>query len=80
VVVKEGTYSEAIIANIPTGTSWDAPFALKASPGEAVTLKPVGGVYRGSQNVVYNNVVTSVVGFGINSVKRLREVMRVLLN
>lgn len=41
VVVKEGTYAEAIVSNIPTGTSWDAPFTLTASPGEVVTLKPV---------------------------------------
>jgi Right handed beta helix region len=38
--IRGGTYHEALLNNIPGGTSWSAPVTLTAYPGEAVTLRP----------------------------------------
>ena len=33
VEVAAGTYNEGIIFNLPSGSSWDRPFTLRARPG-----------------------------------------------
>jgi Right handed beta helix region/Protein of unknown function (DUF1565) len=42
--VMSGTYREALIHTIPSGTSWDRPVTVAAYPGHTVTLKPDPGV------------------------------------
>jgi hypothetical protein len=43
--VKNGTYSEALVNNIPGGTSWDDAVTVAAFPGHAAIIKaPVGSV------------------------------------
>jgi len=42
-LVRGGTYAEALLDNIPSGTSWTAPVTIRAYPGEAVMLKPNTG-------------------------------------
>jgi parallel beta-helix repeat protein len=41
--VKSGTYAEALIDNIPGGTSWGAPVTVAAYPGQTVTIRPASG-------------------------------------
>src|SRR5262249_24310848 len=41
--VRAGTYAEALINDIPSGTSWANPVTVAAYPGEAVTLQPAAG-------------------------------------
>ncbi len=43
VLIKAGTYSEALRNNIPSGTSWSAPVTVAAYPGATVTLQPSSG-------------------------------------
>jgi parallel beta-helix repeat protein len=43
VLVKPGTYSEWINNNLPGGTSWTAPFTLKAESAGTVTIQPPSG-------------------------------------
>ena len=42
-LIRGGTYAEALLDNIPSGTSWTAPVTLQAYPGETVTLRPTTG-------------------------------------
>jgi parallel beta-helix repeat protein len=42
VEVAGGTYNETLIFNLPSGTSWDRPFTLRARPGEVVTIRGDG--------------------------------------
>src|SRR5437763_1463353 len=44
VQVAPGTYVETIDNNLPGGTSWDAPFTLKAAAIGTATLQPPMGV------------------------------------
>src|SRR5262245_9960513 len=44
--LRAGTYSEPLINNIPSGSSWSAPVTLAAYSGETVTLKPPAGTDR----------------------------------
>src|SRR6266568_2449772 len=46
VQVAPGTYVEAINNNLPGGTSWSAPFTLKATTIGTVTLQPPPGALR----------------------------------
>lgn len=39
VEVGTGTYTEAINNNLPKGSSWSAPFTLRANPGDTVTMR-----------------------------------------
>jgi parallel beta-helix repeat protein len=41
--IKSGTYPEALLDSIPSGTSWDSPVTVAAAPGQLVTLKPPAG-------------------------------------
>jgi hypothetical protein len=41
--VREGTYRESFIGNIPGGTSWSQRVKIAAFPEEAVTIKPNQG-------------------------------------
>jgi hypothetical protein len=41
--VTSGTYAEALMDNIPSGTSWSAPVTVAAAPGHTVTIKPNSG-------------------------------------
>jgi hypothetical protein len=43
--VRGGTYAEALINNIPGGTSWSAPVTVTAYPGEVVVVQPRSGEY-----------------------------------
>ena len=43
VQVAPGTYNETIYYNLPGGTSWSAPFTLKATAIGTVTLRPPVG-------------------------------------
>jgi parallel beta-helix repeat protein len=42
-LVKSGTYPEALINNVPSGTSWTSKVRIAAAPGETVWLKPTSG-------------------------------------
>jgi parallel beta-helix repeat protein len=42
-LIRGGTYLEALYVNIPSGSSWANPVTLKSYPGEVVILKPTGG-------------------------------------
>src|SRR5207253_9249462 len=42
-LIRGGTYAEALLDNIPSGTSWTAPVTLQAYPGETGTLRPTTG-------------------------------------
>jgi len=44
--VMSGTYAEALMDNIPSGTSWSTPVTVAAYPGHTVTLKPNLGAER----------------------------------
>jgi parallel beta-helix repeat protein len=39
-LIKSGTYAEALNNKIPGGTSWSAPVTVAAYPGHTVTLRP----------------------------------------
>jgi Right handed beta helix region/Protein of unknown function (DUF1565) len=41
--VRKGTYAEALRNVIPSGTSWESPVTVAASPGEEVILRPGSG-------------------------------------
>lgn len=41
--VKSGTYDESLWDVVPSGISWATPVALKAYPGDVVTIKPSSG-------------------------------------
>jgi parallel beta-helix repeat protein len=45
--VRGGTYGEALLNDIPSGTSWSAPVTVAAYPGEAVTLQAPASAPRG---------------------------------
>src|SRR6185436_609149 len=42
VEVASGTYNEAIMFNLPSGSSWDRPFTLRARPRDQVTIHAYG--------------------------------------
>jgi hypothetical protein len=42
-LIRGGSYAEALLDNIPAGTSWTAPVTLQAYSGETVTLRPNAG-------------------------------------
>jgi parallel beta helix pectate lyase-like protein len=42
-LIKSGTYAEALRNTIPGGTSWSAPVTVAAYPGHTVTLRPNAG-------------------------------------
>jgi hypothetical protein len=43
VEVAGGNYDESLSNVIPTGTSWNSPFTLRAQAGQIVTIKPSSG-------------------------------------
>src|SRR4030095_8643680 len=60
--VRGGTYAEALINNIPRGTSWSAPVTVAAYPGEAAVLQPSRGEYvlhfqNGQQFIVIDGLI-----------------------
>ena len=40
--IRAGTYPEALLDDVPSGTSWSAPVTIAAHQGETVTLRPSG--------------------------------------
>jgi len=44
VEVAAGTYNESVTFNLPSGSSWDQPFTLRARPGDVVTIQAYGEV------------------------------------
>jgi Right handed beta helix region len=54
--VRAGTYQEALLDDIPSGTSWSAPVSIAAHAGETVTLRPSGTQFvlrlRGSHRYI----------------------------
>jgi parallel beta-helix repeat protein len=44
-LVRGGTYDEALIDNIPSGTSWASPVRIAAFPGETVWMSPTSSMY-----------------------------------
>ncbi len=56
-LVRSGTYSEALENSIPGGTSWNSPVTVSAYPGETVTLRPPAGhdrvLFFGASNRAY---------------------------
>lgn len=58
-LLRGGTYPEAITNNIPAGLSWAVPTTVKAYPGEPVTLKPPTGTNYAVllQGVVKHHIV-----------------------
>jgi len=67
VEVASGTYVEQIYNNLPTGTSWNAPFTLRAKAGDTVTIKATSNfnLYLGN-NVDYFSTVEGFVLDGTN--------------
>jgi len=41
--IRAGTYAEALLNVIPSGTSWHSPVTVAAYPGEEVTIRPGSG-------------------------------------
>jgi PKD repeat protein len=74
--LRAGTYSEALINNIPGGSSWDEPVTIAAYPGEAVTVRPPKGstsvVYLSDQTrcyIVFDGLVLDAVNVDADAVK-----------
>jgi hypothetical protein len=44
-LIRAGRYAEALLDNLPSGTSWNAPVTIAAYPGETVTMRPGSGFY-----------------------------------
>src|SRR5262249_40901714 len=59
--IEGGTYTEALINNVPSGTSWSAPVTIAAYAGQSVTLKPASGQgvvqTSGSSYIVFANLI-----------------------
>src|SRR5688572_20030106 len=61
--IRAGTYAEALIDNIPAGTSWSAPVTVSAYQNEPVTLRPPAGAtwvlhfYERQSYIVVNGLV-----------------------
>src|SRR5207245_1498363 len=66
-LIRGGTYAEALPDNIPSGTSWTAPVTLQAYPGETVTLRPTtGSSVLHSQNGQSSIVIDGLILDGAN--------------
>jgi parallel beta-helix repeat protein len=44
-LVRGGTYTESLLDNVPSGTSWSSVVRIAASPGESVWMRPTSGDY-----------------------------------
>lgn len=68
VEVAAGTYNEAIMFNLPSGSSWDRPFTLRARPGDVVTIKADGevNIYI-AEGIDYYSVIDGFVFDGANT-------------
>src|SRR5947207_1706885 len=76
VEVAAGTYTETINNNLPGGSSWSAPFTLKAATLGTVTLQPPVGAARclliaaaGSQYAIINGLVCDGVNIANEGIK-----------
>src|SRR5439155_5776676 len=76
VEVAAGTYTETIDNNLPGGSSWSAPFTLKAATLGTVTLQPPVGAARcllmaaaGSQYALINGLVCNGVNIPSEGIK-----------
>jgi parallel beta-helix repeat protein len=71
--VKSGTYMEALINAIPSGTSWSAPVTVAAYPGHTVTLRPSSGErvlqIEGRHHIVIDGFVIDAVNVNNNAIK-----------
>jgi parallel beta-helix repeat protein len=67
VEVAAGTYTETLMFNLPSGTSWDQPFTLRARPGEIVTIQGSGetNIYI-ADGIEYYSVIDGFVFDGSN--------------
>ena len=72
-LIRGGTYAEALLDNIPSGTSWTAPVTLKAYPGEPVTLRPSASWVLHFQNsqsyIVIDGLILDAANVSIDAVK-----------
>lgn len=74
-VLRSGTYQEAINNNIPSGTSWDFPTRVIAYAGEQVTLQPnindarVAYFSRGSSYISVEGIILDGSNVGYDAVK-----------
>ena len=73
-LIRGGTYAEALLDNIPSGTSWTAPVTLQAYPGETVTLRPTTGssvlhFQNGQSYIVINGLILDGANVGSDAVK-----------
>jgi PKD repeat protein len=60
--IRGGTYTEALLNNVPSGTSWTAPVTVAAYPGETVTLRPASGpfvveLYGKYQYIIFDGLI-----------------------
>src|SRR5437016_5375116 len=69
-----GTDAEALLDNIPSGTSWTAPVTLQAYSGETVTLRPTTGssvlhFQNGQSYIVIDGLILDGANVGSDAVK-----------
>ncbi len=75
VVLRAGTYQEAIVNNFPSGTSWELPTRVTAYAGEQVTLQPSSAdsrvVYfsRGASYISLEGLILDGSNVGYDAVK-----------
>lgn len=75
VVLRGGTYQEAIVNNFPSGISWDLPTRVTAYAGEQVTLQPSSAdsrvVYfsRGASYISVEGLILDGSNVGYDAVK-----------
>ena len=73
-LIRGGTYAEALLDNIPSGTSWTAPVTLQAYSGETVTLRPTTGssvlhFQNGQSYIVIDGLILDGANVGSDAVK-----------
>jgi nitrous oxidase accessory protein NosD len=74
--IKSGTYAEALINNIPGGTSWSSPVTVAAAPGQTVTLRPPAGsvnvlrfAHAARKYIVVDGLILDGINVGYDVVK-----------
>ena len=72
--VMSGTYAEALLDNIPSGTSWSAPVTVAAAPGHTVTLKPDLGAgrvlhFQGQKYIIIDGLILDATNVTYEAVK-----------
>lgn len=80
VEVAAGTYNETFDNNIPGGTSWDAPFTLRAAPGASVTIRPNSGAVRVFSLYRNETRYTIIDGFILDGINISADVIKITYN